>query len=192
MSAQWGCDSFFFLHFCISTFLYFYISIFLHFYIFTFLHIFLHLKPYCEEAEVPTGRFGFSFHHFVKWKRSCMHKLNCKTRRNTIPNCPIVLGGKDVDGGNGYQRDQGVWIKAGKSYCSLGRDWKTPISMTKDPNELESLMHVCWSGGQKGLCILSEEHKDSSQLIRSWTFNCSVCSAASVEKECSLEYIRIK
>lgn len=84
----------FFLHFYISTFLYFYTSIFLHFYIFTFLHIFLHLKPYCEEAEVPTGRFGFSFHHFVKWKRSCMHKLNCKTRRNTIPNCPIALGGE--------------------------------------------------------------------------------------------------
>ena len=26
-----------------------------------------------KEGEVPTGHFGFSFHHFVKWKRSCMH-----------------------------------------------------------------------------------------------------------------------
>ena len=85
--------------------------------------IFLHSKPYCEEAEVPTGCFGFSFHHFVKWKRSCMQKSSCKTRGNTIPNCPIVFFcGKDDDDGNGYQQEQGVWIKAGKSYCSLARD----------------------------------------------------------------------
>ena len=44
-----------------------------------------------KEGEVPTGRFGFSFHHFVKWKRSCMQKSSCKTRRNTIPNCPMFF-----------------------------------------------------------------------------------------------------
>ena len=184
MSVQWGCDSSFFY---IFTFLYFYISIFLHFYIYFYIWSHIVKKPRSQQAA--------SVSVFTTlWNGKGLVCTSWIVKQDATPFQIVqsLLGGKDVDGGNGYQRDQGVWIKAGKSYCSLGRDWKTPISMTKDPNELESLMHVCWSGGQKGLCILSEEHKDSSQLIRSWTFNCSVCSAASVEEDCILEYIRIK
>ena len=40
--------------------------IFLYFFIFTF-------GALVKESEVPTGHFGVSFHHFVKWKRSCLH-----------------------------------------------------------------------------------------------------------------------